>query len=114
MRVIVYEDTSATREALSILLGGTVDVDLVEMKAGFFFRPATSPHTMQSDAERLTPREQETLTFLVDGLSYKMIADRMGGISYETVRSFMKSIYRKLHVASMTEAVAKALKDGLV
>jgi DNA-binding NarL/FixJ family response regulator len=67
-----------------------------------------------SDTEPLTQREQETLKYLVDGLSYKMIADRMGGISYETVRSFMKNIYRKLHVASMTEAVAKALKDGLV
>ncbi len=38
----------------------------------------------------------------------------MDGISYKTVRLFMKSTCRKLHVASMTEAVAKALKAGLV
>ncbi|GAA4449830.1 response regulator transcription factor [Nibrella saemangeumensis] len=61
----------------------------------------------------LTTREQETLKYLVEGLSYKMIADRMN-ISYETVRTYMKHIYEKLHVVSMTEAVAKALREGLV
>lgn len=61
----------------------------------------------------LTNREQETLKYLVEGLSYKMIADRMH-ISYETVRTYMKHIYEKLHVVSMTEAVAKALREGLV
>lgn len=42
-----------------------------------------------------------------------MIADSLG-ISYETVRSHMKSIYSKLHVHSNTEAVIKALKERLV
>lgn len=61
----------------------------------------------------LSPREKEVLTALVDGLSYKMIAERLG-ISFETVRSHVKRVYKKLSVRSSTEAVAKALKSGLV
>lgn len=62
---------------------------------------------------RLTPREKETLSCIVEGLSYKMIADRLS-ISYETVRSHVKKIYEKLHVASLTEVVAKAINQRIV
>lgn len=62
---------------------------------------------------RLTPREKEVLACIVEGLSYKMIADKLT-ISYETVRSHVKKIYEKLHVASLTEAVAKAINQRLV
>lgn len=61
----------------------------------------------------LSPREKEVLNALVEGLSYKMIADRLS-ISFETVRSHIKRIYEKLRVHNNTEAVAKALKIGLV
>jgi DNA-binding NarL/FixJ family response regulator len=61
----------------------------------------------------LTPREKEVLTCLVNGLSYKMIAAELN-ISYETVRSNVKKIYEKLHVASLTEVVAKAIKQRIV
>jgi len=62
---------------------------------------------------RLTPREKEVLACIVNGLSYKMIADQLT-ISYETVRSHVKKIYEKLHVASLTEAVAKAINQRIV
>lgn len=61
----------------------------------------------------LTPRETDVLSELVKGLSYKMIAHNLN-ISYETVRSHMKKIYEKLQVASLTEVVAKAIKDQIV
>jgi DNA-binding NarL/FixJ family response regulator len=61
----------------------------------------------------LTSREKEVLTALVNGLSYKMIASEFE-ISYETVRSHMKKIYEKLHVASLTEVVAKAINHNIV
>jgi len=61
----------------------------------------------------LTPREKEVLTCLVNGLSYKMIASDLN-ITYETVRSHMKNIYEKLHVASLTEVVAKAINQNIV
>lgn len=62
---------------------------------------------------QLTAREKEVLTCLVNGLSYKMIAADLN-ISYETVRSHMKNIYEKLHVASLTEVVAKAINQNIV
>lgn len=61
----------------------------------------------------LTPREKDVLSCLVNGLSYKMIAADLN-ISYETVRSHVKKIYEKLHVASLTEMVAKAINQRIV
>lgn len=62
---------------------------------------------------QLTAREKEVLSCLVNGLSYKMIAADLN-ISYETVRSHVKKIYEKLHVASLTEVVAKAINQRIV
>jgi DNA-binding NarL/FixJ family response regulator len=67
----------------------------------------------QAPDYNLTPREKEVLSCVVDGLSYKMIADKLV-ISYETVRSHIKKIYEKLHVASLTEVVSKAMKERIV
>ncbi len=61
----------------------------------------------------LTPREKEVLACVVNGLSYKMVADQLF-ISYETVRTHVKHIYEKLHVASLTEVVSKAMKERIV
>lgn len=93
--------------------GGAPLSPSVARKAVRFFQQLPPARFAQSNAEPLTNREHETLRYLVEGLSYKMIADRMS-ISYETVRTYMKHIYEKLHVVSMTEAVAKALREGLV
>lgn len=74
------------------------------------------PHHLKPDEKpdyQLTPREKEVLTCIVNGLAYKMIADQLN-ISYETVRSHVKKIYEKLHVASLTEAVAKAINQRIV
>lgn len=62
---------------------------------------------------RLSEREQEVLGLLVQGRSYKMIAAELA-ISFHTVNSHIRNIYDKLHVGNCTEAVSKALKDGLV
>jgi DNA-binding NarL/FixJ family response regulator len=72
-----------------------------------FVRPEEAPNY------DLTPREKEVLSCIVEGLAYKMIADKLT-ISYETVRSHVKKIYEKLHVASLTEAVSKAMKERIV
>jgi len=61
----------------------------------------------------LTTKEKEVLASIVNGLSYKMIASELH-ISYETVRSHVKKIYEKLHVASLTEVVAKAINQQIV
>lgn len=56
----------------------------------------------------LSDREQEVLAALAKGYSYKEIAGQLG-ISFETVRTHLRTIYEKLHVHSRTEAVLKYL-----
>ena len=60
-------------------------------------------------SENLSTREQEVLECLAKGFLYKEIADKLG-ISYETVRTYIRRIYEKLQVRSRTEAVAKYLR----
>ena len=60
----------------------------------------------------LSIKEKEIVIGLVDGLSYKLIADRMG-ISIETVRFHIKNIYRKLHVHCKAEVISKSLKGEI-
>lgn len=75
--------------------------------------PAAKPlESEDSLAMGLTPREQEILEALVDGLSYKMIAAKHF-ISTDTVKNHIQGIYRKLHVNSKGEAISLALKKGI-
>lgn len=60
-----------------------------------------------------THRERKILTLLAQGLSYKIIADKCN-ISYSTVNSHITHIYKKLHVKSGTEAVAKAIEKKII
>jgi DNA-binding NarL/FixJ family response regulator len=57
---------------------------------------------------QLTVRENEILYSLVDGLSYKKIADKYC-VSISTIRTHICNIYNKLHVNSKAEAVARVL-----
>jgi len=59
--------------------------------------------------ENLAEREKEVLDLLAQGFMYKEIADKLG-ISFETVRTYIRRIYEKLQVRSRTEAVAKVLR----
>lgn len=56
----------------------------------------------------LSPGEREFLQLLAKGYVYKEIADHMG-ISTDTVRYYVRTVYEKLHVHSRTEAVVKFL-----
>jgi len=60
----------------------------------------------------LSEKEKEVVVGLVDGLSYKMIADRMK-ITIETVRTHIKNIYKKLHVHSKAEVISRSLKGEI-
>ena len=61
----------------------------------------------------LTAQEQRLLTLLAEGYSYQSAADRMN-VSVNTVRNYIRAIYEKLHVHSKSEAVSKALRQGLI
>jgi DNA-binding NarL/FixJ family response regulator len=58
----------------------------------------------------LSTKELEVLEMLSDGLSYKMIADKMG-VSYNTVNTHTKRIYEKLHISSIGEAISFYYKN---
>lgn len=60
----------------------------------------------------LSPRQQQIVQGLVDGLSYKLIADKLS-ISIDTVRDHIKNIYRILEVNSKAEVIRKALEGGI-
>lgn len=76
-----------------------------------FAHPAASkPATQQVS---LTEKEKSVLQQLVNGHSYKMIANDLQ-ISVDTVRFHIRNIYAKLHVNSATEAVSLAIKNRLV
>ncbi len=72
-----------------------------------------SKHGPVEQNEPLTAREEEVLKFLVKGFTKKEIADQLS-ISQHTVDMHLRSVYRKLHVRSQTEAVSKALRQGIV
>ncbi len=72
-----------------------------------------SRHGPVMEIEPLTPREEGVLRYLVQGLIKKEIAEQLS-ISQHTVDMHLRSVYRKLHVRSQTEAVSKALRQGLV
>ena len=57
--------------------------------------------------DSLTPREHEIVRGIEDGLSYKLIAERLH-LSIDTVRSHIRQVYRKLQVNSKAEIMAKA------
>lgn len=71
-----------------------------------FFSSATAG---DSSLGKLTAGEKEFLDQLSRGYAYKEIADRMK-ISIDTVRSYVRTVYEKLHVHSRTEAVVKYLR----
>lgn len=90
--------------------GGAALTPLVARQVLSFFKPALAPD--KSDTG-LTHREQEVLAHLTEGTSTEMIAEKLF-ISPQTVRNHIKNIYEKLQVHSKAQAVAKALKEGLV
>lgn len=66
-----------------------------------------------SESSPLTRREQDVLGMLAKGLSYGESATSLT-ISVDTVRSHVRRIYEKLHAANKTEAIAHAMRAGLL
>lgn len=89
---------------LRIGQGGAPMSPAIARKVIEYFHPKKS--------ETLTAKESQIVQCLVDGLSYKMTADRLQ-ISIHTVNSHIKNIYRKLHVNSKAEVIAKSLKGEI-
>jgi DNA-binding NarL/FixJ family response regulator len=128
LMLTVYEDSDSLFNSLKAgasgyLLKRTASSRLLEAiqdvhEGGSPMTPQLARRVVQffskvSDAEsplsRLTPGEKEFLDQLAKGYAYKEIADRLN-ISIDTVRSYVRTVYDKLHVHSRTEAVVKYLQ----
>jgi DNA-binding NarL/FixJ family response regulator len=97
----------AIREAAN---GGAPMSPEIARKVVQLFRQAPSP---KQATEQLTGQELRLLQLLADGHSYRAAAERLD-ISVNTVRSYVRNTYEKLHVHSKSEAVSKALRGGLI
>lgn len=94
---------------LKLIDGGAPMSPQIARKVINHFQENAPKKNPESD---LTPREHDIVNGLTDGLSYKMIADRYD-ISIDTVRAHIRNIYKKLHVNSKAEVIAKSLKGEI-
>ncbi len=85
--------------------GAPMTPQLARRVVQFFSKPQEG----ESAVALLTPGERDFLDQLANGYAYKEIADRLN-ISIDTVRSYVRTVYEKLHVHSRTEAVVKYLR----
>jgi DNA-binding NarL/FixJ family response regulator len=92
--------------------GAPISASVAKKVLGFFANKNVVLTSPGNTDYQLSDREKEILRLMVDGHNYRTIADR-SYISYETVRTHVKHIYKKLHVASRSEAVMKAIQQGL-
>jgi DNA-binding NarL/FixJ family response regulator len=91
---------------LQVHRGESVMTPSIARKVIAYFRPE------KTSKEELTPRELQIVQCMVEGLSYKLIADKLM-MSVNTVCYHVKNIYTKLQVNSKSEVVAKSLKGEL-
>ena len=82
----------------------------VARKVVTLFRKAPPP---ESNGDVLTSQELRLLQLLADGHSYQAAGDRLT-ISVNTVRTYVRAIYDKLHVHSKSGAVSQAMRRGLI
>ncbi len=87
--------------------GASMNVTVAKKVCAFFNAAILVTPGKEDEISALSSREKEVLNLMTEGYDFKMIADKIF-ISYDTVRTHVKHIYRKLHVSSRTEAVIKA------
>lgn len=129
LMLTVYEDTDKIFQALAagangyllkrsspskllaaireVHLGGSPMTSSIARKVVASFQK--SAEKKQEAREQLSPREQAVLDGLAKGWTYKQLASELD-ISVDTIRTYIRRIYEKLHVQSRTEAVAKYLR----
>lgn len=109
--ILKKADPSKIVEAIhEVLAGGSPMTPVIATRVLQFFRKDNSP---SKEDFFISDREKEILNLLIEGNSYKMIADKLN-ISYHTVNSHIKKIYDKLQVHSVGEAVSKAIQHKII
>lgn len=114
----IKDDSQTIFQALQLGASGYIDKQSFEMNfkeifasvanGGAYMTPKIARMVINyinqpnSITEKLTTRERDIVNGIVDGLSYKLIADRFE-ISLDTVRMNVKKVYRKLEINSKSE-----------
>ncbi|HJP60041.1 MAG TPA: helix-turn-helix transcriptional regulator [Gemmatimonadaceae bacterium] len=130
-RVAIVAPTERLRASLAAALRSSEEFDIVGVASSSANLPPDTelvviarvpaplstgaPARIRSDssAATLSRREQEILALLADGLVNKQIAARLG-ISTNTVKTHLELLFEKLGVTTRAEAVATAVKQGLL
>jgi DNA-binding NarL/FixJ family response regulator len=130
-RIAIVAESEELRAALASALGASAAFDIVSVGASTADvsqavdvvlvagdgASATNVSNATSDDTGagllLTNRERQVLGLLADGLGNKQIAARLG-ISTNTVKTHLELLFDKLSVSSRTEAVATAVRRGLL
>lgn len=94
------------RGILEVKKGGSFMTPSIARKVLEYFAP------QKSADDQLTAKEHQIIRALTEGLSYKLVADRLS-VSIDTVRFHIKNIYRKLQVNSKAEVIGKYHKGEL-
>ncbi|MES2438958.1 MAG: response regulator transcription factor [Verrucomicrobiota bacterium] len=106
--LLKHSTPAALRAALlDILDGGVPMTSGIARRVAEHFRKRGRS---REEIHRLSPREKEIIEALSMGYSNKEIADKLS-LSVETIRSYLKNVYEKMHVRSRAEAVAKYMGD---
>lgn len=92
--------------------GSFMNASVAKKTLSFFTQKNVILVTPEGTDYGLSSREKEILKELTEGQPLKNIAAKLF-ISLETVRTHVKHIYAKLHVANRTEAVLKATQQGI-
>jgi DNA-binding NarL/FixJ family response regulator len=90
-----------------VIAGGAPMTSNIARKVVQTFK-APVPPSENLPVVALTPKETQVLDYLAKGYLYKEIAEALG-ISYGTVHTHIEHIYKKLHVRSRSQAIAKYL-----
>ena len=94
------------KAVLDVRAGGSYMTPSIARKVMEYFTPK------KSAGDALTPKEKQIVVAMTEGLSYKLIADRLS-LSIDGVRFHIKNIYRKLQVNSKAEVIGKYHKGEL-
>jgi two-component system, NarL family, response regulator YdfI len=133
-RIAIVAESEEIRAALASALGASAAFEIVSVSAlaaevspaadvvvnardvtvsTRMARAATARGEDVSAEPPLTNRERQVLGLLADGFGNKQIAARLG-ISTNTVKTHLELLFDKLGVSSRTEAVATAVRRGVL
>ncbi len=100
--------TKIEEAIFTIARGGSYMSPSIARKVISHFNPKPKKQNTQ-----LTARQRQIVEGVVEGLSYKMIADKYL-ISIDTVRDHIKKIYRLLQINSKGELIKKSLDGDII